>query len=167
MMKKSGQWRSTPDRITATSIIQGIGPQKYVRRLSEEWIGLLHLDLIWPVLGTTLRCLGGGEAIKRKTRCRFSTSESGSDLRSLFVAEPDPGLQSFSGTSAVASAPVCRALLMASRAGCADGRFLDFHEISISSAESAWRDDTAAVRFTSTFEQLCFGMRDPMWPPFR
>jgi len=31
MMKKSGQCRSTPDRITAASIIQGIGPQKYVR----------------------------------------------------------------------------------------------------------------------------------------
>ncbi len=31
MMKKSGQCRSTPDRITAASIIHGIGPQKYVR----------------------------------------------------------------------------------------------------------------------------------------
>ena len=28
MMKKSGQCRTTPDRITATSIIHGIGPQK-------------------------------------------------------------------------------------------------------------------------------------------
>ena len=28
MMKKSGQWRDAADRITATSIIQGIGPQK-------------------------------------------------------------------------------------------------------------------------------------------
>ena len=28
MMMKSGQWPRTPDRMTATSIIQGIGPQK-------------------------------------------------------------------------------------------------------------------------------------------
>jgi len=28
MMKKSGQWRTTADSTTATSIIQGIGPQK-------------------------------------------------------------------------------------------------------------------------------------------
>jgi hypothetical protein len=28
MMKKSGQCRSTPDKITAASIIHGIGPQK-------------------------------------------------------------------------------------------------------------------------------------------
>ena len=28
MMKKSGQCRTTPDRITAPSIIHGIGPQK-------------------------------------------------------------------------------------------------------------------------------------------
>ena len=28
MMKKSGQCRSTPDRITAASIIHGMGPQK-------------------------------------------------------------------------------------------------------------------------------------------
>ena len=28
MMKKSGQCRTTPDRITATSIIHGMGPQK-------------------------------------------------------------------------------------------------------------------------------------------
>ena len=28
MMKKSGQCRTTPERITATSIIHGIGPQK-------------------------------------------------------------------------------------------------------------------------------------------
>ncbi len=28
MMKKSGQWRTTPERMTAISIIQGIGPQK-------------------------------------------------------------------------------------------------------------------------------------------
>ena len=36
MMKKSGQCLSTPDRITAASIIQGIGPQKYVRNLRRE-----------------------------------------------------------------------------------------------------------------------------------
>ena len=28
MMQKSGQWRTTPERMTAISIIQGIGPQK-------------------------------------------------------------------------------------------------------------------------------------------
>ena len=28
MMKKSGQWRTMPESTTATSIIQGIGPQK-------------------------------------------------------------------------------------------------------------------------------------------
>ena len=31
MMKKSGQCRAAADRITAPSIIHGIGPQKYVR----------------------------------------------------------------------------------------------------------------------------------------
>ena len=31
MMKKSGQCRAAADRITAASIIHGIGPQKYVR----------------------------------------------------------------------------------------------------------------------------------------
>ena len=30
MMQKSGQCRSTADKITAASIIHGIGPQKYV-----------------------------------------------------------------------------------------------------------------------------------------
>ena len=33
MMKKSGQCRTRPDSTTATSIIHGIGPQKYVRNL--------------------------------------------------------------------------------------------------------------------------------------
>ena len=28
MMKKSGQWPTTPDKMTATSIIHGMGPQK-------------------------------------------------------------------------------------------------------------------------------------------
>ena len=28
MMKKSAQWRTTAERITAASIIQGMGPQK-------------------------------------------------------------------------------------------------------------------------------------------
>ena len=35
MMKKSGQCRSTPGKITAASIIQGIGPQKYVSSFSS------------------------------------------------------------------------------------------------------------------------------------
>ncbi len=38
MMKKSGQCPSAPDRITATSIIHGMGPQKYVRNLRNELV---------------------------------------------------------------------------------------------------------------------------------
>jgi hypothetical protein len=33
MMTRSDQWRSTPERTAATSIIHGIGPQKYERNL--------------------------------------------------------------------------------------------------------------------------------------
>jgi len=46
MMKKSGQCRTTPDRITATSIIHGMGP-----RNSEEFqerIGFLFFNLVRP-----------------------------------------------------------------------------------------------------------------------
>jgi hypothetical protein len=38
MMPKSGQWRATADRTTAASIIQGMGPQKYVRNFSSALV---------------------------------------------------------------------------------------------------------------------------------
>ena len=37
-MKKSGQCRTTPERITATSIIQGMGPQKYDRNFNHRLV---------------------------------------------------------------------------------------------------------------------------------
>src|SRR5579862_5358656 len=38
MMKKSGQCLTIPDRITAASIIQGMGPQKYVRNFQNALV---------------------------------------------------------------------------------------------------------------------------------
>ena len=45
MMKKSGQWRTTPESTTATSIIQGIGPQKYLRNLSSALVFFSAISL--------------------------------------------------------------------------------------------------------------------------
>jgi len=38
MMPKSSQWWTTADRVAATSIIQGIGPQKYERNLRRGFV---------------------------------------------------------------------------------------------------------------------------------
>jgi len=74
MMKKLGQWRTTPKRITAASIIQGIGPQKYDRNFRIALVFFSGI-LFGPYFSS-----------------RFSTSSSGSDLRSSFASEGNAGL---------------------------------------------------------------------------
>ena len=37
-MKKSGQWRTIPENTTATSIIQGIGPQKHDKNFKSRLV---------------------------------------------------------------------------------------------------------------------------------
>ena len=45
MMKKSGQCRTTADRTTAASIIQGIGPQKYERNFRNSLVFFSSISL--------------------------------------------------------------------------------------------------------------------------
>jgi hypothetical protein len=45
MMKKSGQYRTTPDRITATSIIHGMGPQKQPRNFRNGLVFFSSISL--------------------------------------------------------------------------------------------------------------------------
>src|SRR5664279_1361052 len=49
MMKKSGQWPTAPERITATSIIHGIGPQKYDRNFRNAlvWCSAISFGPYW------------------------------------------------------------------------------------------------------------------------
>ena len=84
MMKKSGQWRSTPDKITAASIIHGIGPQKYVSSFSS---GLAFLSAI--SFGPYLASRFPASAWVRPSGdddSRFSTSGTGRDFRSSFAS---------------------------------------------------------------------------------
>src|ERR1039458_8976073 len=88
MMKKSGQCRSTPDKITAASIIHGIGPQKYVSNFSS---GLAFFSTIsfGPYFASRfpaspwLRPSGDDDR-------RFSTSGTGRDFRSSFASGTGP-----------------------------------------------------------------------------
>jgi len=52
----------TPDRMTATSIIHGIGPQKVGQEL-EERVLLLRGDLVRAELLQPLPCLGLGQTL--------------------------------------------------------------------------------------------------------
>ncbi len=92
MMKKSGQCRTTPDSTTATSIIQGIGPQKYKRNFRSELVFFSSISF-GPycasrfVPSAWLR--PSGDALNR-----FSTWAKGSDLRSSFASDGESGFAS-------------------------------------------------------------------------
>ncbi len=89
MMKKSGQCRSTPDRITATSIIQGMGPQKYESSLSSglAFCSAISLGPYWVRRFSASACVRPSGDVSR----RLSTSGKGRDFRSSFAAGPSAG----------------------------------------------------------------------------
>jgi hypothetical protein len=89
MMKKSGQCRSTPDKITAASIIHGIGPQKYVSSFRNGLSFFSSISLgpylaSRPVASAWLRPSGDEPS-------RFCTSATGRDFRSSFASGTGPG----------------------------------------------------------------------------
>ena len=80
IMKKSGQCFTTPDRITATSIIQGIGPQKYERNFSSAFVFFTGSSF-----GPSFVSRFDASAPVRPSgedSSRFSTSASGSVFKS-------------------------------------------------------------------------------------
>src|ERR1700691_1379954 len=90
IMKKSGQCRTTPDRITATSIIHGIGPQKYERNFSNRLVFFSSISLgpYWVNRFCASACVrpSGDDSNF------FSTSAKGSDFKSASALGFDPGL---------------------------------------------------------------------------
>ena len=84
MMMKSGQCRTMPERTTATSIIQGIGPQKYIRNLSS---GLVFFSSIsfGPYVVSLLAASAPVRPSSEQPR-RFSTSAIGSVFRSSLAS---------------------------------------------------------------------------------
>ena len=92
MMKKSGQCRTTPDSTTATSIIQGIGPQKYMRNLRKALVFFSSISF-----GPYLVSRFAASAPVRPSGdepSRFSTSAIGSVFRSSFASEGEAGFAS-------------------------------------------------------------------------
>ena len=80
MMKKSGQCRTTPDRTTATSIIQGIGPQKYERNFRSALVFFSAISF-GPYWVSRFVRLGLAEAIRRRAQLLLDLA-TGSDFRS-------------------------------------------------------------------------------------
>ena len=89
MMPKSGQCRAIADRITAASIIHGIGAPKITEKF-QQLVGLLFYNLVGPywvsrfVASAWLRPSGDDPNF-------FSTSASGRVFRSSFASRFDPG----------------------------------------------------------------------------
>lgn len=92
MMKKSGQCCTTPDSTTATSIIQGIGPQKYLRNLSSALVFFSSISFA-PYFASRFVASAwvspSGDALKR-----FSTSGNGRVFRSSLASEAEAGFAS-------------------------------------------------------------------------
>jgi hypothetical protein len=80
IMKKSGQWRTTAERTTATSIIQGIGPQKYPRNFSSALVFFSAISL-GPYCTSRLFASASVRPSAEEPR-RFSTSAIGNFCRS-------------------------------------------------------------------------------------
>jgi hypothetical protein len=80
IMKKSGQWRTTAERTTATSIIQGIGPQKYPRNFSSALVFFYAISL-GPYCTSRLFASASVKPSGDEPR-RFSTSAIGNFCRS-------------------------------------------------------------------------------------
>ena len=104
MMKKSGQCRSTPERITGGFDHPGDGTPEVGQQLQQR-IGLLLGDLVGPVLAQPLLRLGLAEAVGREPK-RFSTSARGRDFRSSFASGLESGCAS--GASGSGSRRVAR-----------------------------------------------------------
>ena len=80
MMKKSGQCRSTADRITATSIIHGIGPQKYARNCRNGRV-FFSSSSFGPYRSSRVRASASVRPSAEDAN-RSSTCARGSDVRS-------------------------------------------------------------------------------------
>ena len=84
MMKKSIQCRTTPDKITAASIIQGIGPQKYVRNFRISFVFFSAISL-GPYCVSRF-CASVWLSPSGEDFSLVCNSDIGSDLRSLLGA---------------------------------------------------------------------------------
>src|SRR5665648_1185283 len=113
MMKKSGQCPTAPERMTATSIIQGIGPQKYSRNFSSGFVlcSAISFGPYWARRSFASAWLRPSGEVPS---C-FSTSDMGIDLRSFFWSVVVAGSESVSYTHLRAHETrhdlVCRLLL--------------------------------------------------------
>ena len=91
-MKKSGQCWTMPDSTTATSIIHGIGPQKYLRNFSKALLFFSSISF-GPYCASRFVASAwvspSGDALRR-----FSTSAKGSDFRSSFASDGEAGFAS-------------------------------------------------------------------------
>ncbi len=121
MMKKSGQCRTTPDRTTATSITQGIGPQKYIRNFRR---GLVFFSTIsfGPYFVSLVAASAWVRPSGEEPR-RFSTSAIGSVFRSSLAATGAACLAPCGlGWAALAFAMVAFLCSAAQRETAVDGR---------------------------------------------
>src|SRR5271154_2730121 len=92
MIPKSGQCWAAADRITAASIIQGIGPQKYERnfRISLVFFSAISFGPYW----VNRFCASAWVRPSADEPNFFSTSAQGRDFKSFFALGFDPGLDS-------------------------------------------------------------------------
>src|SRR5664279_2640661 len=91
MMKKSAQCPTAPDKITATSIIHGIGPQKYDRNFSNGF-----------VLCSTISF---GPYCSRRFAASACVSPSGDDSSFFWTSAIGSDLRSCSGSGFDVSEP--------------------------------------------------------------
>src|SRR5665648_1151228 len=92
MMKKSAQCWTAPDRITATSIIHGIGPQKYPRNFSSGFV--LYSTISFGPYVVSRAVASAWLRPSGEVPSCFSTSDMGIDLRSFFWSVVVAGFES-------------------------------------------------------------------------